>query len=86
MPKTAVITARVDPELKQEAEEVISQIGLTMSQAVTIYLRQIVYQRGIPFELRIPTEETLAAIEEAKHPQTLPAFQNVDDLFDDLES
>ena len=52
MPKTAVITARVEPELKAEAEEVISQIGLTMSQAMTLYLRQIVSRRAIPFELR----------------------------------
>ena len=52
MPKTAVITARVEPELKAEAEEVISQVGLTMSQAMTLYLRQIVNRRAIPFELR----------------------------------
>jgi DNA-damage-inducible protein J len=52
MPKTAVITARVEPELKKEAEEVISQVGLTMSQAMTLYLRQIVNRRAIPFELR----------------------------------
>jgi len=86
MPKTAVITARVEPELKAEAEEVISRVGLTMSQAMTLYLRQIVYQRGIPFQLKLPTAETLAAIEEARHPEALPAFQSVDDLFDSLES
>ena len=86
MPKTAVITARVEPEVKEEAEKVLSEIGLTMSQAVTLYLRQIVYQRGIPFELKLPTPETLAAIEEARHPETLPVFQSVDALFDSLES
>ena len=86
MSKTAVVTARVEPEVKEEAEKVLSQVGLTMSQAVNLYLRQIVYQHGIPFELKLPTEETLAAIQEARRPEVLPAFQNVDELFDDLES
>ena len=54
MPKTAVITARVDPELKEEAEEIFSQIGLTTSQAITLYLRQVVNRRAIPFELAAP--------------------------------
>ncbi len=54
MPKTAVITARVDPELKEEAEEIFSQIGLTTSQAITLYLRQVVHRRAIPFELTAP--------------------------------
>ncbi|HHB90879.1 MAG TPA: type II toxin-antitoxin system RelB/DinJ family antitoxin [Anaerolineae bacterium] len=54
MPKTAVITARVDPELKKEAEEIFSQIGLTTSQAITLYLRQVVHRRAIPFELIAP--------------------------------
>ncbi len=57
MPKTAVITTRIDPELKKEAEQVITQIGLTMSQAVTLYLRQIVNRRSIPFELRADKPE-----------------------------
>jgi len=85
MSKTAVITARIEPEIKEEAEKVLSEIGLSMSKAVTLYLRQIVYQQAIPFELRLPTEETLAAIKEARHPETLPSFQSIDELFDDLE-
>ncbi len=85
MPKTAVITARVEPELKQEVEEVLSQVGLTMSQAMTLYLRQIVYRRAIPFELRAPNRETLAALAEARHPEKLPAYENVNELFDALE-
>jgi len=58
MPKTAVITARVEPEVKAEAEKVLSEIGLTMSQAVTLYLRQIVNRRAIPFELRAESPRT----------------------------
>jgi len=60
MPKTAVITVRVEPELKKEAEAIIAQVGLTMSQAVTLYLRQIVNRRAIPFDLRAEAPRTSA--------------------------
>ena len=86
MPKTAVVTARVEPELKKDAEDVLRELGLTTSQAITIYYKQIAVQRGIPFELKLPNQETIAAIEEAAQPEKLPAFQNIDALFDDLES
>jgi len=52
MPKTAVITARVEPEVKAEAEKIFSEMGLTMSQAMNMYLRQVINRRAIPFELR----------------------------------
>lgn len=62
MSKTAVVTARVEPEVKKEAEKVLSQVGLTMSQAVNLYLRQIAYQRRIPFELTAPNASGVAAL------------------------
>jgi DNA-damage-inducible protein J len=86
MPKTAVVTARVEPELKKDAEDVLRELGLTASQAITIYYKQIAVQRGIPFELKLPNQKTIDAIREAEQPEKLPAFQNVDALFDDLES
>jgi DNA-damage-inducible protein J len=86
MSKTAVVTARVEPELKKDAEDVLRELGLTASQAITIYYKQIAVQRGIPFELKLPNQETIAAIRETDQPGKLPAFQNVDALFADLES
>lgn len=86
MAKTAVITARVEPELKEEVEAVLSELGLSTSQAILLYFKQIAMQQGIPFLIKIPTQETLAAIEESQNPQKLPAFDDVDALFDDLEA
>ncbi len=86
MPKTAVVTVRIEPKVKKEAERVLKELGLTASQAIDIYYRQIAVQRGLPFELKLPNPETIAAINEAKHPENLPAFQDTDELFDDLES
>ena len=60
MARTANIFARVEPELKEQAESVLNQLGIPMSNAVGMFLRQIVLQRGIPFEMKLPKTEPLA--------------------------
>ena len=52
--KTSNIFARVEPELKEQAEAVLSEIGLPMSNAITLFLKQIVLRRGVPFPVIIP--------------------------------
>ena len=61
----ATVRARVNGELKQEVEEILSQIGLSTSQAITLFLKRIKYERGIPFELKVPNATTLEAMREA---------------------
>ncbi len=60
MAKTANIMTRVDPQVKEQAESVLEQLGLSMSSAMEIYLRQIVLQRKIPFEMKLPARKPLA--------------------------
>ena len=60
------VRARVDSQLKKDVEEILSKIGLTTSQAINIYLNRIKIENGIPFELKIPNDETLEAIKEAE--------------------
>ncbi|WP_353571985.1 type II toxin-antitoxin system RelB/DinJ family antitoxin [Candidatus Albibeggiatoa sp. nov. BB20] len=69
--KTAIINARVKPELKQDVEQILSQLGITTTQAVTMFFEQIKLKRGIPFDLVLPNEETLAAIKDAETNQNL---------------
>lgn len=64
MPKNAYINARVDKNLKAKAEKVLSRVGLSTSDAITMLLHQIVLRKGLPFEARIPNEETIAAMTE----------------------
>ena len=54
MPKTSNVYARVEPELKTEAETVLNQIGLPLSNAITLFLKQIVLCRGVPFSVTLP--------------------------------
>ncbi len=84
MPKTATISARIDPELKQGAEKVFKDLGLTATQAITLFYRQVELERGLPFAVRVPNEATLRALEQARTRQGLESFNTLEDLFDDL--
>ena len=57
MARTANVFARVEPDLKEQAEQVLNQLGIPMSNAVGMFLKQIVLQRGIPFEMKLPFYE-----------------------------
>ena len=57
MEKQTSISARVDPEVKKQAEAVLAQLGISMSTAMEIYLRQIAMQRKIPFEMALPNNK-----------------------------
>lgn len=59
MARTANVFTRVEPEIKEQAESVLNQLGISMSNAVGMFLRQIVIQRGIPFEMKLPAKEPL---------------------------
>ncbi len=66
MSLNATVRARVDERLKQEAENIFSTIGLNTSQAINIFLKKVVLEHGIPFDLKVPNAKTLKAMEEAK--------------------
>ena len=60
MQRTSNVFARVEPEIKQQAEHVLNQLGIPMSNAIGLFLRQIIMQRGIPFEMKLPPREPIA--------------------------
>ena len=60
MARTSNIFARVEPEIKEQAELVLEQLGIPMSNAIGLFLRQVVLQRGIPFELKLPQSKPLS--------------------------
>lgn len=60
MARTSNVFARVEPDIKQEAEEILEQLGIPMSNAVGMFLRQVVMHRGIPFEMKLPQNIPLA--------------------------
>lgn len=67
MSETTNLTIRMDKELKEQAEQLFFELGMNMTTAFTIFVRQAVRQRKIPFEISLntPNAETIAAMEEA---------------------
>jgi DNA-damage-inducible protein J len=84
MARTETIRARVEPELKSEAEAILKEVGLSSSEAMRLFLYQIVRQRGLPFELKIPNAETMAAIEELEAGKGV-SVNSLEDLLDDAD-
>jgi DNA-damage-inducible protein J len=61
MANTSAVYARIDTELKENAEEILAQLGISPSSAIQMLYSQIVLKRGMPFDLRLPSPEPLAA-------------------------
>ena len=83
--KTAMLHIRIEPDIKEEADYIFGQIGITTSDAVKIFLRKAICSSGFPFEVKapIPNEKTIAAMEEAKriahdpNAKTYPDFNEI---------
>ena len=84
MSKSATIRARVEPSLKNEVEDILSQLGLTASEAIHILYRQIKLQKGLPFDVRIPNASTARTLRAAKAGRGVKRFSSKEELFRDL--
>lgn len=77
MSKTQTIRARVRPELKRDAEAVLRKLGLTSSEAITLFLTQVKLNKGLPFPVRVPNAETRRAINEVRARRNVETFESV---------
>jgi len=64
MAKTAMIRARIEPKLKNNVEKIFEKVGLTTTEAITIFYKRVLMQNGIPFEVKIPNATTRKVFEE----------------------
>lgn len=86
---TTNLNIRIDSDLKKQAENIFNELGLNMSTALTVFLRQTVRSNGIPFDMRleIPNEETLAAIKDVNLKRNMSKpFNSVKELMEDLNA
>jgi DNA-damage-inducible protein J len=86
MAKTSTITIRLDPKVKTDAQVVFDKLGLTTTQAISLFLNQVSLNKGLPFDLHIPNAETAKAIEDALAGRNLHRANKADDLFAGLKS
>jgi len=81
MPKSASIHARIQPELKEEAEALLKEMGLNASQAITLFYQQIRLTRGLPFVVRMPNETTRQTLDDTDAGESLVYCRDAEDLF-----
>jgi DNA-damage-inducible protein J len=80
MAKSETIRARVEPELKREAEAVLKALGLNASEAITLFYRQVALRRGLPFEIKLPNKTTRAAMRDALESKNLTEWADLEEL------
>lgn len=82
-----MLHVRVDDETKALATEALAAMGLSMSDAVRLFLRRVIVDQAFPLELKVPNAETRAAMEESRAMMAArrTGFTSADELFDDLE-
>ena len=80
MAKTEFIRARVEPELKAQAEEILSKLGLSPTDAITLFYVQVILHDGLPFAVRIPNKETIEAMRQAGTEVGLNEYADLDAL------
>lgn len=85
MNKAAFIRARVEPKLKTMAEDVLHELGITPTQAITMLYRRIAREYEWPLELKIPNAKTAKAIKDARQGKGVTACKDMDDLIKKLE-
>jgi DNA-damage-inducible protein J len=77
MAKSEMIRARVEPELKHDAEAVLDKLGMTPTEAITLFYKQVTLYRGLPFPVRIPNAATRRALKEAGSGKHIQRFESV---------
>ena len=92
MSKTTSMNIRIEPNLKKQVEEILKDLGMNISDAVTIYFKQIVLTDSIPLQIKRPkfNKETLEAIKEAdeimKHPENYKSYNNVYEMIEEIDN
>jgi len=83
MAKTAMTHARLTPEIKEKAEAILKELGISISSAYEMFYRQIIAHHGLPFEARLPNKETIKAMNDAREGKG-SKYDSVQSMFDDL--
>ena len=83
--KSAVVNARMETELKSEVEAIFRQLGMNTTQAITMFFEQVRLHRAVPFQIKLPNEETVEAMNDALAGKNMEAV-SMDDLINQAKS
>lgn len=83
--KTAVVHARIEPQTKRKAEGVLHKLGISPTEAIRIFYRQISLRGGLPFPVEIPNASTAATLEKSRRGEGVVEFESLDEMFQSWE-
>ena len=84
MNKTATVRARIEPDLKNKAEKVFRKLGLSTTQAISLFYKQVELRKGLPFEVVIPNDITRRTFSNTDTGKDLIICEDADDMFKKL--
>jgi DNA-damage-inducible protein J len=85
MARTAMVNARTERELKNEVEEILKSLGMSTTEAINIFFRQVKLRHGLPFPVEIPNDTTMKAFRDSEEGKGLVACKDADDMFNRLD-
>jgi len=83
---TTTINAKIDSDTKDAAKSVLRSLGLNMSEAITLFFKQIVYTQSIPFELKLPNKTTAETFKKTDAGEDLHRVSDINELAKELKS
>ena len=84
MAKTAMIRARITPDLKSESERILKRLGLSTAEAITLFLTQIKLHKGLPFKIEMPNKTTRETLKKSDDGKELVKCDDAEDIFKKL--
>ena len=85
MNKTAIIHARVEPRTKKKAEGILKKLGMTPTEAIRLFYRQICLRGGLPFPVVVPNELTKATLDNSAKGKGVESLSSLDEMFQNWE-
>ena len=84
MNKSATVRARIEPKLKKEVEHLFHDLGLSTTEAINIFYRQVKLRKGLPFPIVVPNKTTLKTFDDTDAGKNLVRCESADDMFEKL--
>lgn len=84
MAKSEMIRARIEPGLKEEVTSIFKTLGLSTTEAITMFYKMVKLKNGIPFELKIPNSKTKKVFKETDDGKNLREWNNADEFFKNM--
>lgn len=80
--KTSAVHARIEPQTKEKVEEILRNLGLTPTEAIRIFYKQIALRGGLPFSVAIPNKLTVSTLEKSRRGEDVQDFESLEAMFD----